>query len=214
MQDYWPQSGLRLAIILLLLASYPAPLATRELIAYLPDYNKEAIKKALHDLYMRGIIVRIARGLYTLSTDYVSKYGDKLNAMLKDKEGYLWLQKVTYVTNLTYKQIVERILYIVDKRYPGKLNTVDYRVIEALAWIALKSSSPYVQDHVGLGLARVLQERSSSILGGFDTAEIAESIKYMASLGIIYIYPEKRKMRLDSKLLEEARMMVGETWHP
>ena len=91
---------------------------------------------------------------------------------------------------------------------------MDYKVIEALAWIALKSSSPYVQDHAGLGLARVLQERSSSLLSDFDTAEIAESIKYLASLGIIYIYPEKRKMRLDSKLLEEARMMVGEIWHP
>ncbi len=193
---YWPRSGLRLHLLLLLAGAWPGSLSISELAEATPGASREAVRKALHDLVSYGVVERVARGLYKLNPEF--------RELLTSLESYKRLRKVTYVSSLKGEELVERVKRFVKERYGGALDEVDLAVVEALARVALESSSPYVVDASGRGLAAVLKERSGGILSGYSEAEIAESLKHLEELGVVYVNKRYRKVRLDVRIMELA----------
>ena len=193
---YWPRSGLRLHLLLLLAEAWPGSLSLSELADATPGASREAVKKALYDLVHYGVVERIARGLYRVTPGF--------REFLINSKGYKQLRTVTFVTRLKNDDFVERVKRVVKEKYGASLDEVDIAVIEALARVALDSSSPYVTDASGRGLAAVLKERSSGILSGYSEAEIAESLKHLEELGVVYVNRRFRKARLDARIMELA----------
>lgn len=67
---YWPQTCLRRLIIKRLFEAWPEPLTVKELTRGFDEDKIWAVKVALSWLNQKHIVVRVTKGLYTLSDEY------------------------------------------------------------------------------------------------------------------------------------------------
>ncbi len=228
-KPYTPVSAARARILLLLLDAGGGPLTTAAFYQELNDCSQWCVRKALSWLWQRGVLRRLGRGLYALEPAYLQFLSELRPALeqivsqscniFTGKTSDTKVKKMTSlspsVTNLKESVLSEKVKQFVKQRYGNELDRTDYLVVETLARKYEETGSWYIEDYEGLGLAeqvrgwakrlglcRSSSNNSSSIGAGCPSlGEIADSLKKLADLDIVYLHRRFRKMRLNRYLL-------------
>lgn len=231
-QHYFPQSRARARILLLLLEHSPRSL--REITEEVADTscNYTCVKKALSYLWQRGILKRVSRGLYSISEPYMhilisfkdilEQYAYYSSTPQNSKKGDTNVKKVTplspSVTFLKEERLGEKIREYVKQRYGKEIGETELLVIETLVRKYEETGSWYIVDNEGVGLAEQLQgwmerlglckEGSSSNSSSYTRCpsliDVEKALVKLADLGIVFVMPRYRKMRLSKHIVERA----------